>query len=123
MITTKRTQPGRLLQEHLGLQVYEIKTVLSGWHVEVDLDQITAVFTGQSVALRLVHGCCDKQEDVMAQPQVAQVVMSREDFQTVLASYRAYERAEKKRFVSCSVPSGSAPADDYDPFLDSDEMP
>jgi hypothetical protein len=66
------------------------------------------------VAVRVVRGPLSASDVV----QVSHLVLSREDFDTLIASYRAYVRAEKK---SCA--GGAGTYDDFDPFLDSDDLP
>jgi hypothetical protein len=112
----KRTQAGRLLTDNGYMQVYELETdigSLAGRSVAA-FDQTTAAFSYTHVALRTSRGGYDDEV------QQAQVVLSREVFQSLLASYRAFERAEKK-FIAAHA--ASAEADDFDPFLDSDPLP
>lgn len=73
------------------------------------IDQVTAAFNRSQVAARVVHGPSSPSDPV----QVSQVVLSREDFEVLIASYRAFVRAEK---TSCANEAGRL--DDFDPFDD-----
>ena len=87
--------------------------MVNTWADPGSVDQATAAFSGSHVAVRVVRGQSHYNDGV----QVSQVVLDRDDFRTLVASYRAFERAEKK--VSAPAPA----SDDFDPFLDSDNLP
>lgn len=101
-----KAQAGRLLSDNGSIQVYEVETSLgSMWGRQAPyFDQTTVAFSETHVAVRVSRG--DQDETVHA----SQVVLSRDTFLTLLASYQAYERAGKRRPAPVS--------DDYDPFLD-----
>lgn len=104
-------QAGRLLSDNGVIQVYELETSIESqavWNTGA-FDQVTAAFSRTHVALRVARG---QYEGV---PQTYQVIVPREVFLCLQASYRAFERAEKNRL---------APApDDFDPFIDANDLP
>jgi hypothetical protein len=102
----KRVQSGRLLKADGNIQVYNLRTSVLTFRSE-SLEQVTATFDPKLVAVRVSSGPDYAGDDL----RVSQVVLTLEDLETLIASYRAYLRAMKKHFP--------APApDDYDPFLD-----
>ncbi len=102
-----RVQAGRLLADANGVQVYELSTGVDTWAHPESWGQVTAAFNRFGVAVRVVRPSYIDGGAV----EVTQVVLSPDDFAVLLASYRAYERAEKKR------PAPAIP-EDFDPFLD-----
>jgi hypothetical protein len=109
-----RVQAGHLLKNEDGVCVYEVSTLVNTWADPASVDHVTAAFSGSHVALRVVRGLTHYNDTV----QVSQVALTRDDFQVLLASYRAFERLEKKgRETAASGP------DDFDPFLDADDLP
>ncbi|MEO7020587.1 MAG: hypothetical protein ABI234_10595 [Ktedonobacteraceae bacterium] len=104
-----RVQVGRLLKEDGALQVYEVSTI-SGYGVG-GFELVTAAFNSTGVAVRV---SCGPEYVGGSLPAASQVVLTRDDFAALIASYRAYERAEKKRHGASS---------DFDPFLDEGELP
>jgi len=110
-----RVQAGRVVTNSDGVQVAEIATSVARWVDPGSVEQVTAAFSHATVAVRTVQGPSQRYD--ANQAQVSQVVLSREDFDTLIASYRAYVRAEQK---SCAGVSGRH--DDFDPFLDADDL-
>ncbi|MEO7022022.1 MAG: hypothetical protein ABI234_17860 [Ktedonobacteraceae bacterium] len=106
-----RVQAGRLLKEEGALQVYELSTI-SGYGVG-GFDLVTAAFNSTGVAVRVSSGT---EYAGSSLPAASQVVLTRDGFAALVASYRAYERAEKKRY-------GTLSDGDFDPFLDEGELP
>ena len=111
-----RVQAGHMLKDEDGVRVYEIATNVNVWTGVESFDQVTAAFSSKGVAVRVVSSGYD--HDPL---KIAQVVLSREDFRTLLASYRAFERAENKGKELAAT--ATSPNDDFDPFLDDYEVP
>src|SRR5690242_6501006 len=102
-----RVQAGRLLSQDNQVWIYELSTAAKSWNALGDVEMVTAAFNQSGVAVRVSR---DPNSDG-SQAGPAQVVLSRSDFLKLIASYRAFERAEKRG-------AATPPADDYDPFLD-----
>lgn len=102
-----KVKAGQLLKAEPGFQLYQI-LIEDGSVAVGGYDLVTAAFNPYGVGIRISRGC-----EYVGGPlqQPAQVTLTHEDFQTLIASYRAFERAEKKRMAS-------APSDDFEPFLD-----
>lgn len=109
----QRVQAGRVLTTSESVQVTEIATSAARWADPGSVDQVTAAFSHSMVAVRVVQGPSPTYG--ADQAQISQVVLSREHFETLMASYRAYLRAEKRAGVASRH-------DDFDPFLDDDDQ-
>jgi len=109
-----RVQAGRLVMASDGVYVYDVASSVTRWADPGSVEQVTVACSRSLVAVRVVR----TPSSAFDAPQVSQVVLPREDFDTLIASYRACVRAEKK---SCA--GGSGMADDFDPFLDADDCP
>jgi hypothetical protein len=103
-----RVQAGHLLKEEPGFQMYEL-SIEDGYGVG-GFDMVTAAFNSSAVAVRVSRGA-EYADGPLQEP--SQVVLTRADFEKLIASYRAFERAEKKRAAAIA-----ASGDDFDPFLD-----
>lgn len=114
-VAKNKVQAGRLLKEEPGFQLYEILTEdgygLGGFGMTV------AAFNAYGVAVRVSRGTGYESDEMQAS---SQVVLSRDDLEKLMASYRAFERAQKK---AASALASTPASDDFDPFLDSDDLP
>jgi siroheme synthase len=113
-----KVQPGRVLSENNGVVVYELETGIPYWNGVADFEQVTAAFNTTGVAVRVVPGTAGDELSLRAP---AQIVLTREVFAKLIASYRAYERMEKKAAVEIAALAPAPVGDDYDPFLDLDD--
>ncbi|MGH2507050.1 MAG: hypothetical protein ACRDHZ_06515 [Ktedonobacteraceae bacterium] len=104
---------GRLLKEGYGLQIYALSTN-AGYHLS-EFEMVTAAFNGMCVVIRVSRSGGSPDEP---SKESSQVVLSPNDFETLLASYQAYKRVEKKLLAS----PPSVPSDDF-PFVDEAELP
>jgi hypothetical protein len=107
----KHVYPGQLLKEEPGFQVYELSTE-SGYSGIGSFDVAMVAFNRSAVALRVSRGAAYSDGPL---PAPSQVVLSRDDFEVLIASYHAFQRFEKK-FIGDALVSG-------DPFADSDDLP
>jgi hypothetical protein len=102
---------GRLLAHSDGVQVYESALVVTRWADPGSVEQVTLACSRSRVVVRVVRAPSSASDA----GQVSHLVLPREDFDTLIASYRACARAEKK---ACA--GGAGTPDDFDPFLDAD---
>lgn len=115
----KAVPAGRLLKEDGALHIYEVSLEASEHYGTSDFHLVTAGFNGSSVGIRISRGS-DSESENLKEP--SQIVLTRQDFEVLIASYRAYERAEKKR-LAAKPAAWSASSDDFDPFMDESELP
>ncbi len=109
-----RVYPGQLLKEESGIQVWEVSTE-TGYGGIGGFDVVMAAFNRCSVAVRVSRGPAFNDGPM---PEQSQIALSRDDFEVLIASYHAFQRAEKKN-GSAVVPA----SDDFYRFIDSDDMP
>jgi hypothetical protein len=114
-----RVQAGHLLKNEDGVCIYNVSTLVNTWADSGSFDHVTAAFSSSHVAVRIVHGFTSYHEAV----SVSQIALTREDFQVLLASYRAFERLEKKGREAAVLAPAVPVSDDFDPFLDADDLP
>lgn len=122
MTTSKKVQPGRLVSENYGLYLYELSSdfqpYVSG--LVEGFETVHVAFSSSNVAVRVVRGVELISPDCPGASALHQVILEREVFDRLIASYQAYKRAKAK--WDAEKNSASVP-DDYDPFIDSDELP
>ncbi len=111
MATTKpTTKAGQLLEERHGFRLYKLSTdegyTLGGFAL------MLAAINPYGVALRVSRGVAYDSDEM--QP-TSQVVLTHDELETLIASYRAFQRTERKRQAEMLTPPW---ADNYDPFLD-----
>lgn len=117
----KTVQAGRLLADTNDVQVYELSIDVDAWGRVGSLAQATVAFNPAGMAVRVVRPAYGEGQDP-DKVEVQQVVLSRDAFLSLLASYRAFERAEKKAEKEQARLS-PLPSDDFDPFIDDNNLP